>query len=251
MNTKSPGQVNEIDWLTPRTREILLLAQQEAGQAGRPSIQPEHLLLGVILQAESKAATLLNNNGLDVGTLRAHTQGGTAGHLSSTEPLPPLSQAAEECIERAIAMIAYYLTRNRLLAKVTPEHLVLSVISHPSAQKFLVSYPALIASLRQQLTEDMEPAFLKHIEDLFLHPDRLQDAGRSTLKVSSRNREHVWKIRSVATFRCPSCQQQIPLDWKHCTYCGKKVAKKCATCGTPSPNVKGAKFCIECGSRLD
>jgi ATP-dependent Clp protease ATP-binding subunit ClpA len=124
MNTKSPGPlVNEIDWLTPRTREILLLAQQEAAQAGRPSIQPEHLLLGVILQGESKAATLLNKSGLDEGTLRTHTQEASAGHLSSTEPSPPLSQAAQGCIEQAIAMISYYSSFSQSRARTPgPQH---------------------------------------------------------------------------------------------------------------------------------
>lgn len=131
MNTKSPGpQIHEIDWLTPSTREILSLAQQEAAQTGRPLIQPEYLLLGVLLQGKSKAATLLNTCGLDVETLRAQMQRtSSAEYLSSTEPSPPLSQAAQECIERAIAMIAYYLTRNRSLAKVAPEHLVLRALS--------------------------------------------------------------------------------------------------------------------------
>lgn len=249
MHTKSPGpQVHEIDWLTPRTREILSLAQQEAVQAGRPSIQPEHLLLGVLLQGESTAATLLKKSGLDVRTLRTHLQG--ADHLSSTEPHPPLSQAAEGCIERAIAMIAYYLTRNRPLAKVAPEHLVLSVISHPGAQKLLVTHPVQIVALRQHLTEGMEPAFLAHIEALSLFPDRLGDTGHKAMNLLLRNKGHVRKMLSTAHLRCLSCQQQIQPYWKYCTYCGKEVAKKCNTCGTPSPNVRGAKFCIECGSPI-
>ncbi len=250
MNTKSPGpQVHEIDWLTSPTRESLLLAQQEAAQAGKPFTQPEHLLLGVLLQRESKAATLLNRCDLDVETLRVQMQGTSAALLSSTKPSPLLSQATEECIEQAIAMIAYYLTRNRSLARVAPEHLVLSVISHPSVQKLLITHPTQIASLRQQLTEDMEPEFLAHIDDLFLLPDRLPEAGRKGINPPAR-KGHSGKILAIVLFRCPFCQRQIQPHWKHCTYCGKKVVKKCASCGTPTPNVKGAKFCTECGSPL-
>jgi ATP-dependent Clp protease ATP-binding subunit ClpA len=252
MSTKSPGQqVHEIDWLTPLTRQVLLLAQQEAAQAGGMYIQPEHLLLGVMMQGESKAATLLNRSGLDVATLRAHIEGAYPGNTPSNETTPPLSQAAEGGIEQAIAMITYYLTRHRPLAKVTPEHLVLSIISHPGIQKLLVTHPAAIASLRRQLTEDMEPDFLHHIEGLFLLPDHMRSARRKTMNLARRNKGHAKKLSPAPSFIfCPSCQQQIQPHWKHCAYCGNEVARKCARCGTLFPNGRGAKFCFGCGSPL-
>ena len=201
MTTKSPGpQRQEIDWLTPLTRTVLFLSQQEAIQMDLAYIRPEHLLLGVIVQGESKAAMLLNKSGLDAATLRTHIKGAYDSNALSKEASPPLSQHAEECIEYAIAMIAYYLTRHPPSAKVTPEHLVLSIISHPGIQRLLVTYPVQIASLRQEITKDMDPEYLRHVEDLFLLPDHMRDtAGRKAINLAVRNKEHVRKILSVVS----------------------------------------------------
>jgi ATP-dependent Clp protease ATP-binding subunit ClpA len=252
MTTKNPGsQRQEIDWLTPLTRAILSLAQQEAVQTGIAYIQAEHLLLGVIVQGESEAATLLNTSGLDAATLRAHTKEVYGEKILSKEASPPLSQQAEECIEYAIAMIAYYLTRQPPLARVAPEHLVLSVISHPGVKKLLVTHPVKIASLRHQLTKNMDPNFLRHVEDLFLLPDHMRDTtSRKAINLAVRSKEQARKILSAANLRCPSCSQQIQSHWKHCTYCGTNLTMRCDRCGAPSPNVKGAKFCVECGNNL-
>jgi Double zinc ribbon/Clp amino terminal domain, pathogenicity island component len=250
MSTKSPGsQRQEIDWLTPLTRTILFLAQQEAAQTGMTHVQPEHLLLVVVVQGECKAATLLNERGFDAAMLRAHMEEVYGSNTPAKDTNLPLSRDAKECVERAIAMIVYYLTRHRPSAKVTPDHLVLSIISHPSIQKLLVKYPTKIVSVRKHLTEDMEPGFLHHVEDLLLFQS-IKDAEQKVINLALRNNGYAKKNAPAANSRCPSCMQPVPQHWKHCAYCGIRLAKQCARCGTPYPNVKGAKFCIECGSDL-
>jgi hypothetical protein len=251
MSTKSPGaQRHEIDWLTPLTRNVLFLAQLEAAQRGAAHVQPEHLILAVIVQGDSKAATLLERSGLYPATLRAHIESiyGSSAPLKETNI--PLSQAAKECVECAIAMIAYYLTRHRHAMKVTPDHLVLSIASHPSIRKLLIAYPEKIISLRHYLKADMEPGFLRYVEDLLLFHDRIRDIDQKLISFTLRNKEQANKSPSVSPSKCPACLQLVQGYWKHCAYCGVDLTRRCNTCGALFPNVKSARFCIECGGSI-
>ncbi|GCE28672.1 hypothetical protein KDA_41560 [Dictyobacter alpinus] len=242
MSTKSPGQQSlEIDWLTPQTREIILLAQQEAEKTGTPAVQLEHLLLGVLSEGKSLVAKQLQSCTLDMATLRAHIDAVYANNFYFKEDNPPFSQAAEECVQNAIAMITYYLTRYRPSARVAANHLVLSVISHPGIQRLQMAHPTQIATLRLQITADMEPNFLRHSENL-LHPPPAREVPKPP----------TWKRANTnVRVHCPSCQRPIQANWKYCTYCGHHRTKVCPNCSAPSPAVADARFCIECGHHLD
>ena len=49
--------------------------------------------------------------------------------------------------------------------------------------------------------------------------------------------------------KCPSCQFENPAGAKFCNNCGSKLDMPCLNCGTANP--PGSKFCNECGQRLE
>jgi ATP-dependent Clp protease ATP-binding subunit ClpC len=71
------------DRFTERVRKVMYLAREEAGRLHHDYIGTEHLLLGIIREGEGIAATVLNNLGLDLDTIRRSiedmvpTSGGT------------------------------------------------------------------------------------------------------------------------------------------------------------------------------
>lgn len=50
---------------------------------------------------------------------------------------------------------------------------------------------------------------------------------------------------------CRACKREIQPDWKHCVYCGASLILVCPTCGTPRADIVDARFCFECGDRLE
>jgi predicted RNA-binding protein with RPS1 domain len=50
---------------------------------------------------------------------------------------------------------------------------------------------------------------------------------------------------------CSSCKREVQSKWKHCVYCGASLARACPQCGSPQPEIEGARFCFECGGELE
>ncbi len=50
---------------------------------------------------------------------------------------------------------------------------------------------------------------------------------------------------------CSTCQQEVPVHWKYCGFCGVVRARICLRCGAIQPEVKGVHFCPTCGERLE
>jgi ribosomal protein L40E len=49
--------------------------------------------------------------------------------------------------------------------------------------------------------------------------------------------------------KCPKCQFENPEGAKFCNECGSKLQLACPECGKVNPT--GSKFCNECGERLE
>lgn len=82
-----------------RAKRALESASQQASQARRPVVDPEHLLLGLLAQHEGLAVSLLENLGADAYRLRAHTL-----ELAGQQPPTPLSdQRGSTTVLRASA----------------------------------------------------------------------------------------------------------------------------------------------------
>jgi ATPase family associated with various cellular activities (AAA)/Double zinc ribbon/Clp amino terminal domain, pathogenicity island component len=55
-------------------------------------------------------------------------------------------------------------------------------------------------------------------------------------------------VRPVAhTKLCLSCRREVLPGWKHCIYCGARVARVCPQCGAVHIETEGARYCAECG----
>jgi Clp amino terminal domain, pathogenicity island component/Double zinc ribbon len=216
------------DRFASSTLESLNMAQQEALRMGADAVYPEHLLLGVIAQGENRAAKLLCLSGMDMPALRIRAMEVFSIHYpdANTEDIA-FTKETQECFEGAITLAET--TRS---SQVLPEHLVLRVLHHEKMQEFLTPFLPALNRLIANLAEGMG-----------LVPD-----------VSARRqvREAVksYTTTPVTKSTCPSCKREVRPGWKHCVFCGTSLAKICPKCGTPGPEVEGARFCFECGSPL-
>src|SRR5699024_3494213 len=66
---KQPMQTNHY---TPRANKVVELSQDEARKLGHSYVGTEHLLLGLICEAEGVAARMLNNLGVSLNKARQH-----------------------------------------------------------------------------------------------------------------------------------------------------------------------------------
>ncbi|MGZ3601416.1 MAG: Clp protease N-terminal domain-containing protein, partial [Ktedonobacterales bacterium] len=57
---------NRFDTFTPRARRVLSLAQEEAQRLNHNYIGTEHLLLGIVREADNTAAKVLAELGVDL-----------------------------------------------------------------------------------------------------------------------------------------------------------------------------------------
>ncbi|MHC9293613.1 Clp protease N-terminal domain-containing protein [Mycobacterium sp. LTG2003] len=82
---------------TPRARNVVVVAQNTAHDAGNPEITPDHLLLALFAEPDGLAAKLLSNQGIGAETVRATVtlppSTGDAGALI------PFSGAAKKALE--------------------------------------------------------------------------------------------------------------------------------------------------------
>lgn len=113
-----------IDMFTPRSRAVLGLAQSEAIRLGSGHIGPEHLLLGLIEEANGVAAHVLVEHGIEPTELRKallarlHPAGEIAAQPIGLSPL------AKRAIELSVA------EANRLKHHyVGTEHLLLGLVA--------------------------------------------------------------------------------------------------------------------------
>lgn len=226
MNTVTSMQ--NPDRFASSTLEALSMAQQEALRMSANAVHSEHLLLGVIAQGENKAAKLLCLSGMDMPALRIRSTEMFPTHYAdaSTENLT-FTMEAQECIEGAM-MLAETVRSSQVL----PEHLVLRILHHEKMQEFLTPFLPTLNRLIANLAEGMG-----------LVPEV---SARRQAREATKN----YTSMPATTSTCPSCQRTVRPGWKHCVFCGVSLAKICPKCGTPGPQIEGARFCFECGSPL-
>lgn len=122
----SAGPLTEgFERFTQRARSVLDLAQEEACSLGHASIGTEHLVLGVLREAEGVGARLLREAGCDLAGMRRLVRhevgGGLAGKAVQGEmPLTPRLKKVLQCaLEEAERLDHAY---------VGTEHLVLGLL---------------------------------------------------------------------------------------------------------------------------
>ncbi len=114
---------DRFDKSTEQARKVLSLAQEEARRFGHNYIGTEHLLLGLIGESDSVAATVLRNLGVKLDKVRAAVEYiiGRGDHIISGKI--GLSPRAKKVIELAV-------DEARLLSHyyIGPEHLLLGLV---------------------------------------------------------------------------------------------------------------------------
>ena len=164
-----------IERFTPRAREVLRVAQEEAHLMQHAHIGTEHLLVG-LARGEEDAAVMLHRFGLSGDTARAqvvqlvgmgeHTQG---GGLPFT---PAAKDALEQCVVEAMRLGHEH---------ADSAHLLLAILRQPDAvaRRMLVSAGAAPRDVRNELIERLSG----RPGDSF----SLRDDGRLLLEILERN----------------------------------------------------------------
>ena len=224
------------DRFAPSTLDALNLAQQEATRMEANAVYPEHLLLGVIAQGESKAAKQLCFVGMDMPALRIRATEVLSTHygLTTAEELA-FSSGVQECLRQAIA-----LAEQVKAPLVLPEHVVLSVLLYGPMQPFFTPFVASLNRLISELSEDVRGAQEKSPRQKVrevLHPYAVPLPVNRPLPVNQPR-------------LCPSCNREAQPNWKHCVFCGTALERLCPNCGTPQAQIEGALFCFACGNQL-
>lgn len=234
----------EPEGLAPATREALALAQQEALRVEANAIYPEHLLLGVIAQGESRAAKLLCVYGLDQYAIRMRAFEVFKEHYGNVEELS-FSTESQACLQEAM-MVAEKIHTPLL----QPEHLVISVLRHLRLSTFLDPMRSSISTLVARLSENIRETYKQ-----YLHAQPINEEENPTIQSLAKEAFAAWVPseagQSSLSTQCTACKREVQVNWKHCVFCGASLSKICPQCGVTQPEVEGAHFCFTCGSSLE
>ena len=97
---KGEAEVKSPD-LSPRLKEVLVLAAEEAQRLGHSYIGPEHLLIGLVRESEGLAGDLLRKYGLTPESLRQQVvkvvgKGAEEGRVEEPSPTPTLDKFSRD-----------------------------------------------------------------------------------------------------------------------------------------------------------
>lgn len=112
---------------TPRARNVVVVAQNEARAAGNTEIRTEHLVLGLLSEPEGLAALALTAQGVDTGAVRAAATGALPPAAADVPDLVPFDAAAKKTLELTFREAlrlghGYVGTEHVLLALLEQEH---------------------------------------------------------------------------------------------------------------------------------
>jgi hypothetical protein len=153
----------ELDRFTPATQEALRIAQREAARMEATSIDPEHLLLGIIMQGDERVMNLMGALGMDVQTARrrASEVARPQDNLMMEEIDLPLSREAQECVAWALAFVAHMYS-----SAIFPDHLLIGVLRHQRTQPLLSFLLPSTEELQTRISEAMGTNYTAYIDQL-------------------------------------------------------------------------------------
>src|SRR5262245_47852357 len=106
---------------TEQARRLIFFARYEASQLGSPAIDTEHLLLGLLREAQGRASTLLASRGVSLLELRAEVERSILpAAATSTSVDIPLTPAARRVLDIALEEAGR--------GQVNSEHLLLGLV---------------------------------------------------------------------------------------------------------------------------
>jgi ClpA/ClpB-like protein len=102
---KDPGQLSDLDpsqgfgRFTPRARNTVMAAQNEAHAAGNDQITPGHLVLGLLAEPNGLAAKAITAQGVPLETVRKAVTAALPPAAGQVPPLVPFDQQAKKALE--------------------------------------------------------------------------------------------------------------------------------------------------------
>ncbi len=149
---------NNFGNLTPRAKQILVLATREAIRLNHHQVGPEHLLLGILALNEGVAVNVLRAFGLDLQRLRLEVEktfgSGGKTQLEGAIPISPqlkkvLTLAAQEASAMNYSFIG-------------TEHLLLALLREPSnnAGRILLNLGVDVERAKQEIIKALDPNYL-------------------------------------------------------------------------------------------
>ena len=145
-------EVAVLDQFTEEARKAVVRAQEEARRLDHSHIGTEHLLLGLLRDGESTAATALAGSGLSLDVIRQRVEqiigrgaDKPGAHLAFTVP-------AKQAIQTAMA------EAHRRTQQVGPQHLLFGILDQheDTSVRVLAALGTDIGQARQRLVESME-----------------------------------------------------------------------------------------------
>jgi ClpA/ClpB-like protein len=135
---------------TPRARNAVVAAQNEARAAGNNEIRPEHLVLGLLTDPEALAARAIKAQGVLLDTVRQ----------AATAALPPAADQVPELIPfEAQAKKALELTFREALRLghnyVGTEHILLALLEHENGEGVFAEVGIGKAATEAMITETL------------------------------------------------------------------------------------------------
>ncbi|MDD3886631.1 MAG: ATP-dependent Clp protease ATP-binding subunit, partial [Victivallaceae bacterium] len=149
---------NVFGSLTPRARQILLLANQEAERFNHDYIGTEHLLLGMLALNEGVAVSVLNSLGLNLRQLRLEVEKscGVGGptQIKGPRPLSPR-------LKRVLIMAAQE-AQSMNYNFIGTEHLLLAILreGESSAARIMKNLNVDLAKVREMVVKSLDPDYL-------------------------------------------------------------------------------------------
>ncbi|MFF3395802.1 Clp protease N-terminal domain-containing protein [Streptomyces sp. NPDC002669] len=102
---KDPGEVSDLDpsqgfsRFTPRARNVVMAAQNEAREAGNDEIRPEHLVLGLLSEPEGLAGVFIKAQGVTAEDIRRAAAEALPGPAAEVPDLIPYDAGARKALE--------------------------------------------------------------------------------------------------------------------------------------------------------
>ena len=159
-----------MDNFTPRSKQVLILAQQEAVRFNHDYVGTEHLLLGLLKLGQGVAVAVLKSMGLDLETLRLEVEkhSGSPGATKIAGELPYTAR-----LHKVLALAARE-AKTMAYSYIGTEHLLLGILAEgeTAAAKILQNLNINIDVIRQEVLQALDPTSLPTKEEFEdLNPD--------------------------------------------------------------------------------
>ncbi|HEY5304678.1 MAG TPA: Clp protease N-terminal domain-containing protein [Acidimicrobiales bacterium] len=164
---------------TDRTRRVLVYAQEEARDLDHAYIGTEHLLLGLIREAEGVAAKAIDALGLTYDVVRDNVQSRTEIKPNSSSTSPPFTPQAKKVLGMSLREALELRT-----SYIGTEHLLLGLVRHGegTAVQILYDLGVELPQVRAQVLELMQVSEIREVDEPRLQVRFESSAFRSLVR---------------------------------------------------------------------